>query len=298
MIDKSKIKFGWLKDKPDSRDYKYTAKPEVIAVLPASADLRSSDTPILDQGSMGSCAAHAAVGVFEWLQKFKTGKYVAGSRMFIYKEARDIDGSTGDVGTYLRSVAAVMANEGVPPESIWGYSSSLLDTEPTTAVKTEAIKSHVDSYWRLDGGTQTETNNNIKAALATNGLPPMFGCTVYDSIFNTGSDGMVPSPGGSVAGGHAMDILGYDDAKQRFLIKNSWGTSWGGKCPTVQLPNGAPTSGYGWLGYNYDISDVWIVAKESQIQDTILTPTYIKIVADKTTAKVNDSVKFTATLST
>jgi C1A family cysteine protease len=277
MTDKNNFKSGWIKDKPDPRDYRFTARPEIIAKLPTSADLRSVDTPILDQGSMGSCAAHAAVGIFEWLQKAKTGKFFQGSRMFIYKEARDIDGSSGDVGTYLRSVAQVMANEGVPPESIWAYSSSLLDTEPTAAVKAEAIKSHVDSYWRLDGSTQTETNNNIKSALATNGLPPMFGCTVYNSIFNTGSDGMVPAPGGSVAGGHAMDIVGYDDAKQRFLIRNSWGTGWGGRCPTAQLPNGTTTAGYGWLGYDYDIGDVWVVAKESEIIDTILTPTTITL---------------------
>jgi C1A family cysteine protease len=264
MTDKNNFKSGWLKDKPDSRDFRFTARPEIIAELPASADLRSSDTPILDQGSMGSCAAHAAVAVFEWLQKAKTSKFFQGSRMFIYKEARDLDGSTGDVGTYLRSVASVMANEGVPPEAIWQYSSNLLNTEPTAAVKTEAIKAHADSYWRLDGNTQNETINNIKAAVATNGLPVMFGCTVYNSIFNTGSDGMIPAPGGSVAGGHAMAIMGYDDAKQRFLIKNSWGVGWG-------------ANGYGWLLYSNDITDCWLIAKESQIIDTILTPTTITL---------------------
>jgi C1A family cysteine protease len=285
MTDKNTFKAGWLKDKPDSRDYRYTAKPEVIAALPASADLRASDTPILDQGSMGSCAAHAAVAIFEWLQKNKTAKFFPGSRMFIYKEARDIDGSTGDVGTYLRSVAAVMANEGVPNESLWAYSSSLLNTEPTAAVKAEAIKAHADSYWRVDGSSSAATINNIKAAVATSGLPVMFGCTVYDSIFNTGSDGMIPAPGGSVAGGHAMAILGYDDAKQRFLIKNSWGTSWGAK-------------GYGWLGYDYDISDCWVIAKESEIIDVILIPTKIAITCDNAVIKVNGKVVFKATLTT
>jgi C1A family cysteine protease len=38
--------------------------------------------------------------------------------------------------------------------------------------------------------------------------------------------------------GHAMVAVGYDDAKQAFLIQNSWGPSWGNK-------------GYGWFGYDF-----------------------------------------------
>ena len=264
MTDINNFKSGWLKDPEDNRDFLFMAKPEVVQVLPPSMDLRASDTRIENQGAYGSCAAHAGTGEFEYLENKVTKTYTERSRMFLYKEARDLDGSTGDVGTYLRSVAKVMADMGLPPESIWPYTSSNLNAEPTTAVKNEAIKAHADSYWRLDGGTHDQTILNIKAAIANNGLPVMFGCTVYSSIFNTGSDGMIPAPGGSVAGGHAMLIVGYDDAKQRFLIKNSWGTSWG-------------ASGYGWLSYSYDISNAWIIAKESQIIDTILTPTTITL---------------------
>jgi C1A family cysteine protease len=38
--------------------------------------------------------------------------------------------------------------------------------------------------------------------------------------------------------GHAMVVVGYDDAKSAFLIQNSFGSSWGNK-------------GYGWFGYGY-----------------------------------------------
>jgi len=31
----------------------------------------------------------------------------------------------------------------------------------------------------------------------------------------------------SVVGGHAVVIVGYDTATQRFIIRNSWGVSWG-----------------------------------------------------------------------
>jgi C1A family cysteine protease len=41
--------------------------------------------------------------------------------------------------------------------------------------------------------------------------------------------GTVPMPAASeqVLGGHAVLAVGYDDPTQRFIVMNSWGTSWG-----------------------------------------------------------------------
>jgi len=70
----------------------------------------------------------------------------------------------------------------------------------------------------------------MKACLAA-GNPFVFGFTVYDS-FETqevANTGVVPMPGRneSVLGGHAVTCVGYDDSTQRFIVRNSWGTSWG-----------------------------------------------------------------------
>ena len=32
-----------------------------------------------------------------------------------------------------------------------------------------------------------------------------------------------------IVGGHAVMAVGYDDSKQQFIIRNSWGTGWGKK---------------------------------------------------------------------
>ena len=40
---------------------------------------------------------------------------------------------------------------------------------------------------------------------------------------------IMPQPGDSVEGGHAVMCVGYDDKKQLFIVRNSWGTSWGDK---------------------------------------------------------------------
>ena len=45
----------------------------------------------------------------------------------------------------------------------------------------------------------------------------------------------MPTPGEKLLGGHAVLAVGYDEAEQRFIVRNSWGTGWGKKgyftCP-------------------------------------------------------------------
>ena len=59
----------------------------------------------------------------------------------------------------------------------------------------------------------------------------MFGFTVYESFESAAvaKSGHVPLPasGESVVGGHAVVGVGYDDAQQRFIVRNSWGAGWG-----------------------------------------------------------------------
>ncbi|MBZ5525206.1 MAG: C1 family peptidase [Acidobacteriia bacterium] len=75
------------------------------------------------------------------------------------------------------------------------------------------------------------TLTQLKGCLAS-GSPFVFGFTVYESFESkqVASSGIVPMPNlGSeqVLGGHAVLCVGYDDAQQRFTVRNSWGPSWG-----------------------------------------------------------------------
>jgi len=59
----------------------------------------------------------------------------------------------------------------------------------------------------------------------------VFGITVYESfesaaVSKTGKMPM-PKPSEKVLGGHAVLAVGYDDAAQRFIVRNSWGKGWG-----------------------------------------------------------------------
>ena len=94
----------------------------------------------------------------------------------------------------------------------------------------------------------------MKAILAS-GFPFVFGFTVYETFESdeVAKSGIVPMPGPSEAalGGHAVMAVGYDDASQRFLARNSWGTSWG--------MGGYFTMPYSYLTDSNLADDFWVV---------------------------------------
>ena len=78
--------------------------------------------------------------------------------------------------------------------------------------------------------TRIGSLNEMRTCLA-DGYPFVFGFTVYsafesDEVATTGVL-TLPAKGEKVEGGHAVMAAGYDDAKKRFIVRNSWDTDWG-----------------------------------------------------------------------
>lgn len=251
---------GWTRDLPDFRDYTPDT-PKVRAVTresklltrskkasPESVDLREWCSPIEDQGALGSCTANAGVGLIEYFQRRAFNQYLDASRLFLYKVTRDLMGSTGDSGAYLRDTMKAMVLAGVPPERYWPYDIASFDIEPSAFCYSFASNYKSIVYYRLDpaGSPTSDVLSNVRQNLAA-GLPSMFGFTVYSTFPPIGEGtGDIPFPqqGDTVLGGHAVDAVGFDDGKRiggyqgALLIRNSWGTAWG-------------DGGYGWLPYAY-----------------------------------------------
>jgi len=70
----------------------------------------------------------------------------------------------------------------------------------------------------------------MKGCLAS-GYPFVFGFSVYESFESpqVAKTGIAPMPASSEKqiGGHAVIAVGYNDAQQRFIVRNSWGSGWG-----------------------------------------------------------------------
>jgi C1A family cysteine protease len=249
-------------------------RAKALHAPPPSVDLRAWCSPVEDQRSLGSCTAHAAMGVVEYFERRAKGHHLDGSRLFVYKATRNLLQVTGDTGAWLRNTMAALVTCGVPEERYWPYTDAVpdFDREPPQFVYAVADNFEALKYFAHDPLSghrpRPEVVAGVKQYLAA-GVPSMFGFWGYPSFESGDKPGSIPLPtdrelAGDPSWGHAIVAVGYDDAdgitntvdnrttKGAFLIRNSWGPTWG-------------EAGYGYMPYEYVIRnaalDFWSLLK-------------------------------------
>lgn len=211
--------------------------------LPTSVDLRSGFPEPFDQGSLGSCTAQALVGAVLFdLKKQGQKKPDMRSPLYLYWQERKMEGRIGqDAGATLTSGIKVLHSIGVCRESLWPYDISTFTNTPTAAMDADAATCRDTDSDPLHTDSVDVDTNVIRSILSQN-CPIVGGIRIYESFesFSVRLSGNIPMPkqGEKLVGGHAVVFAGYDDSKQAFLMRNSWGTSWG-------------IGGYFWLPYGY-----------------------------------------------
>jgi C1A family cysteine protease len=236
-------KYGMIPTPFSPKHRVYTLK---LQAVPSSVDLRGQCSPVFDQGQQGSCTAHAIVGLREFME-IKAGKtLISLSRAFLYYEERLKEGTQDqDAGAMPGDGMDTLENIGVCPATEMPYSDSDFTTAPTAQDVTDAAPYKIIAYHRLS------TAEDCKDALA-NGQPVVIGIQVYDSFENS-TGGIIPMPdvnNEQLQGGHCMLMVGYDDSKQTFIVRNSWGEIWG--------DNGYCYIPYAYLADNTLCSDMWV----------------------------------------
>ncbi len=247
-----KAGYGWVPDLPDHRDTLYGVVRPIPPTLPPSADLRPTCSPVEDQGNLGSCTGNALAGAVEYLEKHDKVRFENISRLFIYYNERVIEHTVKeDAGAMIRDGIKTLVKQGACSETTWPYVASKFAVKPSPTAYKEGLDHQVTAYARL------QTTDEMRACLAQ-GFPFVFGFSVYESfesaqVAKTGIVSM-PKRNEKQVGGHAVLAVGYDDAAQRFIVRNSWGPRWGIK--------GYFTMPYAYLADRNLSDDFWTIRRQ------------------------------------
>lgn len=236
----------------------YTSALRAEKALPAQVDIRMQCTPIAHQGITNACAAFASVdGLAEFLAK-RQGKQMDYAPRFIWNLSRQTSGElTQNVGVDYRDAMRMITKVGLIPETKFPFPSAAQQNNPTDFSRliaelpsptliAEAASNRIFSEVQV-----LNSADEMKASVAA-GMPVVFGIAVFPSIEDA-KNGVIPMPSQNeqAVGGHIMLCVGYDDNKQQFIVRNSWGQNWG-------------DHGYGYLPYTYiraDLAHVGMTAK-------------------------------------
>jgi hypothetical protein len=228
------------------------APPGLGEPLPASVSYLDRLPPVRNQGARGTCVAHAAVAVREYLE------IVAGattdinlSEQYVYWWCKQHDGIPNTDGTYPQVAMNCLQQVGAPQEEAWPYvpaqKSDVSQGPPPTPI------AGGDPAFRTLRTIELNRRdiNGIKACLHDGRLVafavPVYGSWYYSDATQRWGKIIPPLPGEPSAGGHCMTLVGYQDDPAApgggyFLVRNSW-QPWSYE--------GVWEPGYGYVAYDY-----------------------------------------------
>jgi hypothetical protein len=195
-----------------------------IIGLPDAVDWRNIGghnhiSPVKDQGNCGSCVSFCSCATIE-----STVSIVGGGLVDLSEADLHFCSAHGaSCGGWWPSDALGEARRrGVPLEWLFPYPSAF-DASGNPSCKTSPDRD--GQLYRPGGVTALQSTAERKQWLASRG--PVCGVFhVYADFYHTGRD-VYHHVTGDHEGYHCVEIIGYSNADQCWIAKNSWNTSWG-----------------------------------------------------------------------
>ncbi|KAL9267220.1 Senescence-specific cysteine protease SAG39-like protein [Drosera capensis] len=193
-------------------------KYENFTDVPASVDwvANGAVTPVKDQGQCGCCWAFSAVASTEGINEIRNGNLISLSE----QEVLDCDTNGNDQGCNGGmpdgAFQFIIDNGGIATEDAYPYTGSQGWCDSAQPAAT--ISGYQDVPADEGSLQQAVANQPVSVAIDASG-----------DEFMQYSGGVFTGPCGTDLD-HAVTVVGYgtsDDGTDYWLVKNSWGTSWG-----------------------------------------------------------------------
>ena len=199
------------------------------AQLASSVDLTSYMNKIRYQGDCGSCVAFGTVAAAEGTLKYQAKNpnlNVALSEAHLFYCHAYSEGRTCNepliphsMGWWPDRALIALQQKGVVSAKCFPYDPANVPLPCKLCSDWASSLTYSTNYKKLTSVIA------MKESLASNG--PLIAClTVYEDLGSYKS-GVYQHISGKDKGGHCVCIVGYDDAQQCWIGRNSWDTGWG-----------------------------------------------------------------------
>lgn len=242
--------------------------------------------PIGSQGNEGSCVAWAcgyALKSFEMKKATGIPHTISGTNVmniigvaspeYLFNRI-NLDNNKCLTGSYFvgsgttRGALDLLKTEGVvswlemPYSDKNGCGTVENTKEP---VSPNAAANRIKNYVKISDLSETSLKT-----LLTDQHPIVFAALPSDAFMSAGPGFVWRSEEGPWTRGHAMVIIGFDDAKKAYKVQNSWGTGWG-------------DNGYTWLDYEFAktaIKEAYVTYSDNLDHFKVETPGYVTVYSE------------------
>jgi len=190
--------------------------------IPTSFDWRNAApavvTPVKNQQQCGSCWAFSTTGSVEGNVFIKSGKLISLSEQQLV-DCSQAQGNQGCEGGLMdQAFQYIISNNGITSEANYAYTA--MDGTCNTTAAAQVV-STITGYTDVTSGSESA----LIAAVAQG--PVSVAIEADQACFQFYTGGILSDPSCGTNLDHGVLAVGYDSTQKYWIVKNSWGTSWG-----------------------------------------------------------------------
>lgn len=232
-----------------------------------SAGLRRFDwrksgkvTGVRDQMACGSCWSFAVIGALESSYMIRNNSKTDESEQYILANS----GAGSCAGGNRQAANSFLVSNGTAMETVVPYTATSGPANPGVATPYDAVATGF-----VNASVENPSVAELKQAMCQYG--PLSVSVNATPLFQAYTGGVFNEAANSSTN-HAVLLIGWDDDKGAWLIKNSWGNGWG------STADYGTEKGYMWIAYNSNRIGRWAQWIKAKSRYFVLPPRYYEII--------------------